>query len=174
LPKVEGVTGLSFRDLSADYRTKHFMDKDYYGEVHLGARACADRDLTVKKGPEEIERFRDLLWQYNVEHRSEPIRDARRVVVQEVFEIKCDFPLQARFEGDLESGKVRVTTKNVGGFTMDLFQLTAQELNDQAVEEFAKYFIGRPGDWAAIVKASALNPRRAAATSRTRPGGGAS
>jgi hypothetical protein len=32
----------------------------------------------------------------------------------------------------------------VGGLEVDLFLLMAQEFNEKAVEEFAKYFIGRP------------------------------
>jgi hypothetical protein len=168
LPKSGVISGLAFRDFSADYRTKHFMDKDYFGEVILVARGHADRVLSIKKSPEEMDRFRDTLWQYNLVHKSEQFRDARRMVTHENFEVNCEVPLQARFEGDHENGRIKVSVKNVGGFAIDVFRLTAQELTDHAIEEFAKYFIGRPGEWTAIVKASVLNPR-GAATAPPRP-----
>lgn len=163
LPKSGAISGLVFQDFSADYRTKHFMDKDYFGEVILVARGHADQVLSVKKSPEEMDRFRDTLWQYNLVHKSEQYRDARRVVTHEIFEVNCEVPLQAKFAGDHGSARIQVSVKNVGGFAIDVFRLTAQELNDHAVEEFAKYFIGRPSEWAAIVKASSLNPRATAA-----------
>jgi hypothetical protein len=110
-----------------------------------------------------MEKFRDLLWQYNIEHKSEQYRDQRKVITHEIFEIKCDFRVQAKFEGDHETGRLKVMAKNVGDFTIDVFQLMALELNDKAVEEFAKYFLGRPSEWAEIVKRSPLNQRQAAA-----------
>ena len=77
--------------------------------------------------------------------------------------MKCDFRVQAKFEGDHESGRLKIMTKNVGDFTIDVFQMTALEFNDKAVEEFAKYFIGRPNDWVEIVKRSVLNQKPVAA-----------
>src|SRR5690242_2089211 len=57
---------------------------------------------------------------------------------------------------------MKIVTKNVGGFSVDLYNLLAVEMKDQAVEEFAKYFIGRPNLWQEIVKRSVLNQRSAA------------
>ncbi len=70
--------------------------------------------------------------------------------------------MQGKLEGDHETGKMKIVTKNVGGFHVDLFNLLAQETNDQAVEEFAKHLIGRPNQWAEVVKRSTLNVRTAA------------
>ncbi len=163
LPTVGDVTGLVFKDFFSDFRTKHFIDKDYYGEVHLAARCASDQVLTIKKGPDDMEKFRDILWQYNIEHKSEQFRDQRKVITHEIFMVKCDFRVQAKFEGDHETGKLKIMTKNIGDFSIDVFQMTAFEFNDKAVEEFAKYFIGRPNDWAEIVRRSVLNQRAAAA-----------
>lgn len=168
LPKAEAISGLVFQDFSADYRSKHFRDKDYFGTVILLARGHADRVLSIKKSPEEMDRFRDTLWQYNLVHTSEQYRDARRAVTHEIFTVSCEVPLQAKFEGDHESGRIQVSVKNVGGFAIDVFRLTAQELSDHAIEEFAKHFIGRPSEWVAIVKASSLGAR-ARAPGQPRP-----
>ncbi|MBL0143892.1 MAG: hypothetical protein IPP91_17775 [Betaproteobacteria bacterium] len=163
LPTVGDITGLTFKDFFSDFRSKHFIDKDYYGEVHLAARCGSDKVLAIKKGPDEMEKFRDTLWQFNIEHKSEQYRDQRKVITHEIFEVKCDFRLQAKLEGDHESGKLKIMAKNVGDFTIDVFQMTALEFNDKAVEEFAKYFIGRPNEWLEIVKRSVLNQRVAVA-----------
>ena len=163
LPTVGQINGLVFKDFFADFRSKHFIDKDYYGEVHLATRCASEKVLSIKKGPDEMEKFRDILWQYNIEHKSEQYRDQRKVITHEIFEVKCDFRVQAKFEGDHETGKLKIMAKNVGDFTIDVFQMMALEFNDKAVEEFAKYFIGRPNEWAEIVKRSALNQKPAAA-----------
>ncbi len=159
IPTVGKIDGLVIKDFFVDFRSKHFIDRDYYGEVQVGYRCSSDKILTVKKGPEDMEKFRDFLWQSNIEHQSEQFRDQRKVITHEIFRVKCDFRLQAKVEGDHESGRLKIVTKNVGAFEMDIFGVLALEMNNQAVEEFAKYLIGRPNNWAAVVKASAANVR---------------
>jgi hypothetical protein len=161
LPTVGDIEGLVIKDFFCDFRSKHFIDKDYYGEVHVAYRCYSDNVLTVKKGPDDMEKFRDILWQSNIEHKSEQFRNERKVITHEVFKVKCDFRVQGKIEGDHEAGKLKIVTKNVNGFQMDLFNLMAGEMNDQAVEEFAKAFIGRPNKWDELVKRSVLTPRAA-------------
>ncbi len=173
LPTIGKVDGLVIKDFFCDFRSKHFIDKDYYGEVHVAYRCWSEKILTIKKGPDDMEKFRDLLWQSNIEHKSEVFRNERKVITHEVFKVVCDFRVQGRIEGDHENGKLKISTKNVGGFNVDLFVLLAQEMNDQAVEEFAKSFIGRPNNWAEIMKKSILTPRTATTipprTAKTEP-----
>jgi len=159
IPTVGEVEGLVIKDFFCDFRSKHFIDKDYYGEVHVAFRCSSEQVLTVKKTPDEMEKFRDFLWQSNIEHKSEQFRNERKVITHEVFRVKCDFRVQGRIEGDHETGRMKIVTKNVGGFDVDLFSLLALEMNDQAVEEFAKYFIGRPNKWEEVVKRSSINQR---------------
>ena len=161
IPNVADVNGLIVKDFFCDFRSKHFIDKDYYGEVHVAYRAWSDKMLTVKKGPDDMEKFRDLIWQSNIEHKSEQYRNERKVITHEIFKLNCDFRIQAKVEGDHEGGKLKIVAKNVGGFTVDLFNILALEMNDHAVEEFAKYLIGRPNEWAELVKRSKLNTRSA-------------
>lgn len=163
LPTVGDISGLAFRDFFVDFRTKNFIDKDYYNEVHVAARCASEQVLSVKKGPDDMEKFRDILWQYNIEHKSEQYRDQRKVITHEIFQVKCDFRVQAKFEGDHETGRLKIMAKNVGDFNIDVFQMMALEFNDKAVEEFAKYFIGRPNEWTEIVKRSVLNQKAAVA-----------
>jgi len=164
LPSVGKIDGLVIKDFFCDFRSKHFIDKDYYGEVHVAYRCWSDKELTVKKGPDDMEKFRDVLWQSNIEHKSEQFRNERKVITHEIFKVKCDFRVQVKIDGDHESGKLKIVSKNVGGFTVDLFNILAVEMNDQGTEEFAKYFIGRPNKWEEIWKRSMLNAGRAMPT----------
>jgi hypothetical protein len=168
LPTVGEVEGLIIKDFFCDFRSKHFIDKDYYGEVHVAYRCASEQVLTVKKGPDDMEKFRDMLWQSNIEHKSEQFRNERKVITHEVFKVKCDFRVQAKIEGDHETGKLKIVTKNVSGFQVDLFNLLAHEMTEQGVEEFAKFFIGRPNRWEEFVKRSVLNNRPAAPPPRPR------
>ena len=159
LPTVGKIDGLIIKDFFCDFRSKHFIDKDYYGEVHVAYRCWSEKILTIKKGPDDMEKFRDVLWQSNIEHTSEQFRNERKVITHEVFKVKCDFRVQAKVEGDHESGKLKIVSKNVDGFSVDLYNLLAVEMNDQGVEEFAKHFIGRPHHWQDVVKRSVLSAR---------------
>jgi hypothetical protein len=169
IPTVPDIAGLIVKDFHCDFRSKHFIDKDYYGEVHVGYRLWSDKVLSVKKGPDEMERFRDFLWQNNIEHKGEQFRDQRKVITHEIFKIVCDFRVQGKIEGDHETGKIKIVTKNVAAFEMDIFNLLAQEFVDNAVDEFAKYFIGRPNAWPELVKKSVLNVRPAAPAPKPKP-----
>lgn len=169
IPTLPDIAGLIVKDYHCDFRSKHFIDKDYYGEVHIAYRAWSDRVLTVKKGPDEMEKFRDFLWSNNIEHKSEQFRDQRKVITHEIFKIVCDFRVQGKIEGDHESGKIKIVTKNIAAFEVDLFNLLAQEFVDQAVEEFAKFFIGRPTIWPDLVKKSVLNVRAAPPPPKPKP-----
>jgi len=51
LPTVGIIDGLIIKDFFCDFRSKHFIDKDYYGEVHVAYRCWSDKVLTIKKGP---------------------------------------------------------------------------------------------------------------------------
>ena len=159
LQTVGDIDGLVVKDFFCDFRSKHFIDKDYYGEIHVAYRAFSEKIITVKKGPDDMEKFRDILWQSNIEHKSEQFRNERKVITHEVFKVKLDFRVQCKIEGDHESSRLKIVTKNVGGFQVDLFNLMAIEMNEQGVEEFAKYFIGRPNKWEDIVKRSTLSQR---------------
>jgi hypothetical protein len=169
LPTVGKVDGLIIKDFFCDFRSKHFIDKDYYGEVHVAYRAWSDKLLTIKKGPDDMEKFRDTLWQSNIAHKSEVFRNERKVITHEIFRITCDFRVQAKIEGDHETGRLKIATKNVGGFDADIFNMMAQEMNDHAVEEFAKYFIGRPNNWAELTRKSVLAVRTATIPPRSGP-----
>jgi hypothetical protein len=116
-----------------------------------------------------MEKFRDFLWQSNIEHKSEQYRNERKVITHEVFKINCEFRVQAKIDGDHENGRIKIVAKNVGGFDVDLFNLTALEMNDHAVEEFAKYLIGRPNEWKELVKRSSLSARSSTIPPRTAP-----
>jgi hypothetical protein len=168
LPTVGDIDGLVIKDFFCDFRSKHFIDKDYYGEVHVAYRAFSDRIITVKKGPDDMEKFRDILWQSNIEHKSEQFRNERKVITHEAFKVKLDFRVQAKIEGDHETSKLKIVTKNVGGFQVDIFNMMAIEMNEQGVEEFAKYFIGRPNKWEEIVKRSVLSVRAPTAAPKPR------
>jgi len=159
LPTVGKIEGLVIKDFYCDFRSKHFIDKDYYGEVQIAYRCWSDKVLTIKKGPDDMEKFRDTLWQSNIEHKSEQFRNERKVITHEVFKVNCDFRVQGKIEGDHETGRLKIVTKNVGGFSVDLYNIMGSEMNDQAVEEFAKYFIGRPNHWIDLWKRSMLNQR---------------
>jgi hypothetical protein len=161
LPTVGKIDGLVIKDFFCDFRSKHFIDKDYYGEVHVAYRCWSEKVLTIKKGPDDMEKFRDILWQSNIEHKSEVFRNDRKVITHEIFKVTCDFRVQGRIEGDHETGRLKISTKNVGGFNVDVFTMLAQELNDKAVEEFAKSFIGRPNEWIEVTKKSVLAARSA-------------
>ena len=157
LPQTPDIGPAKMKEFFCDYRSKNVGGKDYVAEVAMAFRIGSDQVITVKKKPEEMERYRDLLWQYNIEHKSEQIRNERKVINHEIFNVPCWFRAQAKIDGDHETGRIKIITKNVGEFEINIWQLTSAEFNEQAIEEFAKFLIGQPNTFREIAKKSSLN-----------------
>ena len=99
LPTVGDVDGLILKDFFCDFRSKHFIDKDYYGEVHCAYRNWSDKVLTVKKlqkikGEHVSAEWGNQIRSY-VLHPYQMVKDLRT-------EFESGNP-QAVFDGDIDA-----------------------------------------------------------------------
>ena len=82
---VGKISGFIQVDYRIDYRTSQRDNMEHYESLAVTFKRTKPEQLTVKRDAEQIERFRDLLWQNNLRFTSEPVRNDRRVVVSETF-----------------------------------------------------------------------------------------
>lgn len=166
---VGKIDGLTQGDYRIEFRTSQRDNKEHYESLTITFKRSKPEQLTVRREAENIERFRDLLWQNNMRFTSEPFRNERRVIVHEVFKINCEVICGADIVGDYESGAIRFKLKNVEDFGPTVYSLEPDTVNDQSLEELAKMFIGKESNFKTFNRRPAFNPSSTGQFSRTQP-----
>ncbi len=127
-----------------EYRTSQREDSEHFENLILSFRRSKPDQLTVKRGAEEIERFRDLLFQNNLRYTSETIRNDRRVVVSETFFIANEIICGCDIVGNYQDGNIHFKLRNVEDFGLTTHLLAPGDVTDAALEAFANLLIGTP------------------------------
>jgi hypothetical protein len=144
---VGKIDGLTQSDYRIEYRTSQRENSEHFENLTINFKRSKPEQLTVKRDAEQIERFRDLLWQNNMRFTSEPFRNERRVVVNEVFKINCEIICGADVVGDYDEGVIRFKLKNIEDFGPTVYSIEPDSVNDQSLEDLAKLFIGKESNF---------------------------
>lgn len=156
---VGKIDGLTQGDYRVEFRTSQRENSEHFENVTISFRRSKPEQMTVRREAEQIERFRDLLWQNNMRFTSEPFKNERRVTTHEVFKINCEVICGADVVGDYDNGVIRFKLKNVEDFGPTVYNLEPDTVDDKALEELAKHFIGKESNF------KDFNRRPAAASS---------
>ena len=155
---VGKIDGLTQSDYRIEFRTSQRDNAEHYENVTINFKRSKPEQLTVKRDAEQIERFRDLLWQNNMRFTSEPFKNDRRVTTHEVFKINCEVLCGADIVGDYDNGVIRFRLKNVEDFGPTVYTVEPDAVNDKALEELAKLFIGKDSNFKDLNRRPAFNP----------------
>jgi hypothetical protein len=143
LHSVGVISGLTQQDYRIEFRTSQRDGSEHFENLAITFKRSKPEQLTVKRDAENLERFRDLLWQNNMRFTSEALRNDRRVVISETFIINCDIICGVDVVGDYDNGTVRFKLKNVEDFGPTVYTLEPSAVTDPALEELAKLLIGK-------------------------------
>ncbi len=157
LQSVGVIDGLVQSEYRVEFRTSQRNNTEHYENLSITFRRSKPDQLTVKRDAEQIERFRDLLWQNNMRFTSEVFRNDRRVVVTEVFKINCEILCGADIIGDYDNGAIRFKLKNIEDFGPTVYTLEPDSVNDQALEDLARMFIGKDSNFKNYNRRPAVN-----------------
>ena len=166
---VGKIDGLVQSDYRIEFRTTQRDNKEHYENLTINFKRSKPETLTIKRDAESIERFRDLLWQNNMRFTSEPFRNERRVIVNEVFKVNCEIICGAEIVGDYESGAIRFKLKNVEDFGPTVYTMEPDTINDHTLEELAKLFIGKESNFKNFNRRPAFSPTSTGQLGRTQP-----
>ena len=144
---VGKIDGLAQSEYRIEFRTSQRDNSEHYENVTINFKRSKPDQLTVKREAEQIERFRDLLWQNNMRFASEPFKNDRRITTHEVFKINCEVICGADVVGDYDNGVIRFKLKNVEDFGPTVYTLEPDTVTDKALEELAKLFIGKDSNF---------------------------
>ena len=155
---VGKIDGLTQSDYRIEFRTAQREGSEHYENVTINFKRSKPEQLTIKREAEQIERFRDLLWQNNMRFTSEPFKNERRVTTHEIFKINCEVLCAADVLGDYDGGTIRFKLKNVEDFGPTVYTLEPDSVDDKTLEELAKLFIGKESNFKNFNRRPAINP----------------
>jgi hypothetical protein len=159
LHTVGSISGLTQQDYRIEFRTSQREGSEHFENLTVTFKRTKPEQLTVKRDAENLERFRDLLWQNNMRFTSEPLRNDRRVIVSETFIINCDIVCGVDIVGDYDNGAIRFKLKNVEDFGPTVYTLEPSSITDPALEDFAKLLIGKDSTFNQYNRRPAFNPQ---------------
>lgn len=158
LQTVGKIDGLTQGDYRVEFRTSQRDGSEHFENLQVAFKRSKPDKLVVKREAEYIERFRDLLWQNNMRFTSEQLRNERRVVVSETFNINCEVICGVEIIGDYEAGAIRFKLKNIEDFGPTVYTLEPDSVTDPALEEFAKLLIGKESKFNAYNRRPKMDP----------------
>ena len=144
---VGKIDGLVQSDYRIEYRTSQRDNAEHFENITINFKRSKPEQLTVRREAEQIERFRDLLWQNNMRFTSDPFKNERRVTTHEVFKINCEVLCAAEVNGDYDNGVIRFRLRNLEDFGPTVYTLEPDAVSDKALEELAKLLIGKESNF---------------------------
>lgn len=145
---IEGTTkfdNLRQGDYRVRERRKSVDHKDYFEEVTLRFSWTGAQALVVEKDtPALIQRLRDNLAAYNLRYECREVKNERGAVQRAIFTIEPEVIASTAFAGNWDTGKVRLSLKNVEMLGSIDLQYDTGELDGALFEELAKLLLGKP------------------------------
>jgi hypothetical protein len=128
-------------------RRKTVDHKDYFEEVTVRFSWTGSQPLVVEKDtPALIQRLRESLAGYNLRYECREVKNERGVVERAIFTIEPEVIADAAFAGNWDTGKVRLTLKNVETLGAVDFQYETAEVDGGLFEELAKLLLAKPNN----------------------------
>lgn len=151
-PKVNRAyrldTKTEFADLTwtgafADYRKQDLSERALLAYTGFRVRLVAPRPLTVSRRWDQMKALRDEMHILNLHtlDNQEPIGSPTRENINVV--LAPDFPMEMRFKGNYDSGRIHVLARNIEGFGVAAFDLDPQAVDQSLLDGLGRFLVFR-------------------------------
>lgn len=141
---LENLTQIDYR---IEYRTCQRIDSEQFESLDITFKRTKPGQITIRRDAEQIEKFRDLLWQSNLRYVSEPFHNKQRLAIYEIFKIDQQIICNVAIAGEFDSGLINVRLKNVEDFGPTSYTLKPELMTEEVLEEFALLLIGKKSNF---------------------------
>lgn len=133
------------RDYALTIDSIRIGQKDFINALVLRFKCVTDKAIRIERNtPQQIDNQKDYLWQNNLKYQCTEFKNERGLVTRAVFTVASEVPVTAKFSADFESAKITLQFKNLNGFTVSEFVYSADEINQEMLDEFAKFLLDQP------------------------------
>lgn len=119
--------------------------KEFIKILYLRFACRTEREIVIEKNiPSMIEMQRQYLWQANLKFQCTEFKNAKGLVDRATFAVVSEIPVHIKFAADFEQARIFLSIKNFNGLTVNEFTYDADEIDENMLDEFAKYLVGKP------------------------------
>ena len=145
IPGVGDFQNLVFVESFIDYRKKKIFDKDYYDVITLFIKWDSPASLTVERDmPATIQKVNDVLWSFGLKFTEEKIKKPGGGFEKMKFTVPSTVTCDITITADHDNGRLVVKGKHFFRLGADELRISAGDVNEALLEEFAKMLIGQP------------------------------
>lgn len=136
-------TGLTWKSGRADFRTREVgKDKKVWEQVSFNILLSADRKIKVQRESPATERVQRALDDHRIRYHAAETRNERGSVKHTTFTIDCDVSALLVFEGDFETGRIKLRLRDIERWGSSEYMLYPDAITEAALEEFAGVLLG--------------------------------
>lgn len=119
--------------------------KDFINTLVLRFKCVTDKVIRFERDtPQKIDNQKEYLWQNNLKYQCTEFRNERGLVTRAVFTVASEIPVTARFSADFEKARITLQVRNLHGLTINEFVYEVNEINQEVLDEFAKFILDKP------------------------------
>jgi len=139
------LDGLLQCDYNARERRTSVSEEDYVEESSLRFRCVGSRSQTIEKNsPNAVKALREYLWGCGYRFETREIRNDRMMVERVVFTVLPEVSSAATFAGELDTGQIRLTLRNIESAADVIYLYQVSEVNRDLLEELTKLLLAKP------------------------------
>jgi len=136
-------TGLSWKNGRADFRSREVSkDKKLWEQVSFNVLLSADKKVKVQRESPATERLQRALDDHRVRYHATESRNERGAVKHTTFTIDCDVSVLVVFEGNFETGRIKLRLRDVERWGSSEYMLYPEAITEASMEEFAGVLLG--------------------------------
>lgn len=126
---------------------------DLIDRVTLSLSYSNDRKFLIERNePALIKRQEDFLYRHAIKFEAVEIKDEKRVIETVKFEIPCEVRALVIVFGNSATKKISFVTKNVERLGEQEFSFDAEQIDENLLDEFAKFLIGFSNEFRSMHK----------------------
>lgn len=136
-------TGLTWKSGRVDFRSREVgKDKKIWEQVSFNVLLSADKKIKVQRESPATERLQRALDDHRIRYHASEARNDRGAVKHTTFTIECDVPVLVVFEGDFQTGRIKMRLRDVERWGSSEYMLYPEAITEAALEEFAGVLLG--------------------------------
>jgi len=144
LPYAGELPELTMSDGFVDFRTLKIMDKTVVDYIALTYRMSSDEKLNVTLGKDDARALKLQLERVEIRFEERDVEHALHRLPRTALSIECNVVARARLRADYSARVVEFLCQSVGAIGAARFRVAADQLNEEAIEEFGKRLLGLP------------------------------
>ena len=146
-------TKLKWRGATVDFRKQSLSDKALLAYVEFGVKLCSSEPVLIKRSWSQFETLKKELQHLRL-RTLDDLDDIYKKPKQEWLEARLEpsFPVQIRFQGNYEHGKIEVTMLNTAYFGKSAFRLEPGDITSALMDNLGLFLIGGTNELPSLLR----------------------